>query len=149
MSYRTPTPGIDYLAMLGRAAYTWAYTEWMLLYVIKWGSQQDLADHVGGTGGKIVNSFKAVVDANNSAPLADLVSARRAAAELLKLNDRRNDILHARPATIAGQQVLLRWAPKSPKASEGPIHTADLERFVRELEAARDSISPLFEHLRK
>jgi hypothetical protein len=59
--YVTPTPDERYLELLGRAAYTWAYTEWTILYIIRWATGDDLSVHVGGTGGRIVGTFRDLV----------------------------------------------------------------------------------------
>lgn len=145
--YRTPTPDRDYLELLGRAAYTWAYTEWVLLYVIKWATNEDLVALVGGTGGRIVRRFHKVVhDPVWVGHAAD--TARAGADELLRLNDRRNDILHARPATVDGEQQLHRWDPTHSSATNGTIKAADLAAFITELEAARHRVSGFAEILR-
>lgn len=145
--YRTPTPDRDYLELLGRAAYTWAYTEWMLLYVIKWATEEDLAALVGGTGGRIVRRFHKVV--NDPRRVGHAVDTARAGAdELLRLNHRRNDILHARPATVEGEQQLHRWDPTHSNATSGTITATDLGLFITEVEAARGRISGFAESLR-
>lgn len=145
--YRTPTPDRAYLELLGRAAYTWAYTEWVLIYVIKWATNEDLAALVGGTGGWIVRRFRKVVhDPVWAGYAAD--SARTGADELLRLNDRRNDVLHARPATVDGEQQLHRWDPTHSSATNGTITAADLSVFISEVEVARDLISGFAERLR-
>jgi len=140
-------PEVEYLNLLGCAAYAWAYTEWMLIYAMKWGGGDDLSKLAGGTGGQILTRFSRFVN-GASDELVGIVSARAAAKELKRLNHRRNDILHARPATINGLQRLNRWAPETSGASQGVIESADLERFVLDLEAVRDSLVSLFEALR-
>ena len=145
--FSTPCPEPEYLLLLGRAAYTWAYTEWTLLYAIKWATGDDLAHLVGGPGGRIVGRFHQVVQAAPGTG-SELAAARTGATELVRLNQRRNDILHARPATVGGQQRLHRWDPKNAKATHGSISTAEIEHFVLQVEAARSLTSPYFEMLR-
>ncbi len=148
MTHRTPTPDDAYLMLLGRAAYTWAYTEWSLLYIIKWATGEDLSHLVGGTGGRIVRRFESVVD-DLEAPDNLRDGARESARRLLALNDRRNDLLHARPATTPDteEQRLNRWAPGNDAATPGFIEHTDIERFITELEDVEDLIDPLHEWL--
>ncbi|MFN2346916.1 MAG: hypothetical protein ABR616_14530 [Dermatophilaceae bacterium] len=121
MSYQTPTPDDPYLSLLGRAAYTWAYTEWVLIYAVRWATGHDLSDLAGKTGGRIVGAFSDIVQAQEAAPLGVHRAAVEGSDRLSRLNDGRNDILHARPATIEGEQRLNRWAPTHGAASPGPI----------------------------
>lgn len=148
MSYRTPTPDDAYLVLLGRAVYTWAYTEWGLIYAVRWGTGRDLSGLAGETGGPIVDAIADMVQAQSTAP-PDL---RRAAVEgsdrLVQLNHRRNDILHARPAMIEKEQRLNRWAPTRAAASPGPIQHEDLQAFIEQVEHARGLVSGLKEWLR-
>jgi hypothetical protein len=141
--YRTPAPDAAYLQMLGRAAYTWAYAEWTVLYAIRWATGEDLAAHVGRTGGVIVAKFEAIVRA---AGVSEEV--QRGASDLVVLSHRRNDLMHARPATVSGQQRLYRWDPRNARATPGPIEYAHLEDFVRALEAALDAVHEYVEALR-
>lgn len=149
MSYRTPTPDDCYLSLLGRAAYTWAYTEWGLIYAVRWATGQDLTGLAGQTGGGIVGAFADMVKAQQGAVPPDVF---RAAAEgcdqLVQLNRRRNDILHGRPATIDDEQRLYRWAPTQAAAIPGPIQPEDLETFIQQVEHARGLVTGLEEWLR-
>jgi hypothetical protein len=148
MAYRTPGPDDLYLQLLGRAAYTWSYTEWTALYLIRWATGDDLSDHVGGTGGRIMRTLEATVRADLDVDPQILQQARAGADALLSANDRRNDLLHSRPATINGEQRLNRWDPNNPHACPGPIGHADLEEFIHQVEAARALINPLHDALR-
>lgn len=148
MTYRTPSPDNLYLKLLGRAAYTWSYAEWTALYIIRWATDDDLSDHAGCTGGKIMRALDATVRSGLDADPHVLQQAQEGARALLSANHRRNDLLHSRPATINGQQRLNRWDPKNQRADQGPIEHEDLEQFIRQVEAAGRLISPLHDSLR-
>jgi len=68
VNYRTPAPDDSYLVLLGRAAYTWAYTEWLLICAVRWATGHDLSGLAGKTGGRIVGAFSDMVQAQKAAP---------------------------------------------------------------------------------
>ena len=149
--FRTPVPDDGYLAVLGRAAYTWAYTEWTVLYLIHWQSGDDLANCAGGTGGAIVKALHRLLQAPPPAEVSEAAwtLASSGSEGLLRLSKRRNDILHARPATTPSkQQRLNRWAPGRDDALPGLIEPDDLSEFILGVEHARSQLNPLFEELR-
>lgn len=148
MNYRTPVPEESYLALLGRAAYTWAYTEWVLIYAVRWATGDDISGLAGMTGGHIVGASSDMVQGQQAAPYDVHRAAVEGSDPLKRLNDRRNDILHARPATIDGEQRLNRWAPTQEAASPGPIQHGDLEAFIQQVEQARGLVAGLAEWLR-
>lgn len=131
--------------LLGRAAYTWAYTEWDLIYMLHWATGRDLGRTA--TGGQLVDEFREMLAKDRGTNPDSFDLAREAAAELERLNHRRNDILHAHPATVAGNQRLDRYAPSHPHATPGAVERSDLVDFVREVEAARSLTDKLFEEL--
>ena len=148
MTFRTPSPDDLYLVLLGRAVYTWSYTEWTALYLIRWATGDDLSDHAGHPGGRIMRTLEATVSSDLDVDPHILAHAREGVQALLAANHRRNDLLHARPATINGQQRLNRWDPKNNRADPGPIEHEDLERFIHQVEEGRALISPLHNALR-
>jgi hypothetical protein len=149
VNYRTPTPNDAYLSLLGRAAYTWSYTEWGLIYAVRWATGRDLSGLAGQTGGAIVGAFAAMVQAQQEEAPPDVYRAAVAGSDQIEqLNRRRNDILHARPATIDGEQRLYRWAPTKAAATPGPIQLEDLEAFIQQVEHARGLVTGLEEWLR-
>lgn len=152
MNFTTPVPEGDYLELLGRAAYTWSYTEWTMLYTIHWLTGEDLAGHVGGTGGTIISTLVRAlgVEPPEFITGSSWAQAGEGAQGLVAANARRNDILHARPATTAaGLQRLNRWAPDDPRATAGFIESDDLVEFARVVEASARRLEPLFEELRR
>jgi hypothetical protein len=146
-TFRTPVPDDEYLRLLGRASYTWSYTEWAMLYIITWLTQDDLARHAGKTAGRIVNVFNEALD--SATPPAGIgrhvwERARSTRDDLEIATHRRNDILHARPATAPGErQRLNRWAPGKPHVTGGFIEVPDLLDFIAMVEQAHAEISPL------
>lgn len=148
MKYRTPVPDESYLDLLGRAAYTWAYTEWVLIYAVRWATGNDISGLAGKPGGHIVGAFADMVQGQTAAPSDVHRAALEGSDRLSRLNDRRNDIFHARPATIDGEQRLNRWAPTHGAANPGPIQHGDLEAFIEQVEHARGLVAGLAEWLR-
>lgn len=148
----TPVPDSDYLELVGRAAYTWSYAEWTMLYTIHWLTGEDLADNVGGTGGKIVSTLARTLSAEPPEFVRDTSweEAGEGVQGLVTANARRNDILHARPATTpGGLQCLNRWAPDHPGATGGFIKSDDLVAFAHLVEESARRLGPLFEELRR
>lgn len=120
-----------------------------MLYLIHWATGEDLSRHAGKTGGRITARLVEVVDGVVPAGTFGLEEATEGAERLLRLNNRRNDILHSRPATIGSEQRLDRWAPDNPHAQPGPVQPEDLHQFIEAVEAAHDLLDPLFEDLRR
>lgn len=57
MNHSTPVPDDADLHLLGQAVYTWAYTEWDLIYSVRWATGRDMSD-----GDDILHSRPATVD---------------------------------------------------------------------------------------
>jgi hypothetical protein len=121
--FGTPTPDDSYLTLLGRAAYTWAYTEWVLIYCVPWATGHDLSGLAGKTGGRIIGAFADVVKAQTAIP-SDIHRAAEEGSDLLaQLNHRRNGILHAGPATVDDGQRLHRWGADPSSSEPWPYST--------------------------
>jgi hypothetical protein len=105
------TPGDDYLASVGAIAYSVSTMEWMIL-----GDLEGLQGIPGtltasslamSTTGRIAAVLESAVGATGD-PAAG--AYLRTAGEALKeASAIRNDVLHARPATLQGEQRLYRW----------------------------------------
>ena len=148
-----PCPDRAYLELLGRAAYTWSYTEWTMLYTIVGLTGEGLDHHVRDTGGAIVGTLASTLVTADKPPFvtaAMWVQARDVAKELEETNGRRNDIFHARPATNDEDvQRLYRWDPTRDKATPGFIDSEDLVDFIRRVEESRSTLTSLLEQLRR
>jgi hypothetical protein len=103
-------PDDEYLTKIGRLAYLVSYVEWAVLGDLPRLSLPDplnaraLMDGTTGTiAGRIERSLPLVTDPAVAAWLAEAVKTLREVSRI------RNDMLHARPATIDGEPRLLRY----------------------------------------
>ena len=124
-------PEKEYLESIGRCAYGISSIEWLLLgdlpRLITESSALSIEKLNGLTTGQLATKVKSAVEEIPDPAIRAYIKA--CAEALATLSEKRNDILHARPATVNGQQRLFRWAPSRKKA-----HPITLE-VLRELEA--------------
>jgi hypothetical protein len=102
-----------YLTAIGIATYCFALMEWNAVYCgqkLSPGYVSTVARKTAGTIGRDISGFDQLV--------TDQVKQARyraAAAEFVRLVDRRNDLVHANPATVGSDQRLVRhgtpWQP--------------------------------------
>jgi hypothetical protein len=107
-------PEETYLAALGRAVYSIAYTEWLVVEVAQSLDTSLTLDWLAGrTSGTIAAKFRAAVELSSLAADGALRAALESIADdWLEIIGPRNDVVHARPATAEdGAQRLFRWAP--------------------------------------
>lgn len=110
---RAVMPEDAYLAAIGRATYSIAYAEWLVIEVARYlDSSLTVGWLAKRTTGTIATRFKAAVYAG-SIPNAELrTTLETIADDWHSLVGPRNDFAHARPATAGdGSQRLYRWAP--------------------------------------
>jgi thioester reductase-like protein len=134
-------PEEEYLAGVGRAVYCVAYTEWLVIEVVRrLDPNASIARLAGRTTGQIADHFATAVE---HAPIAVALQAnlRPIAADWKQLVSLRNDVVHARPATDPqGRQRLYRWAPKANSRFVTEAVLADLSAKALEISAR---LSPL------
>jgi hypothetical protein len=128
---------------IAEAMYAVSYLEWALL-----GDLPRLTDppqelSIEGLSRSSMGQVAAAVrrgatSATDSAERAWLDAAADALAEVV---ERRNQVVHAHPATVGGEQVLYRWAT----GTQTKPHEAEAITR-RDLEALRDLA---YEHLRR
>lgn len=102
-----------YLTALGRAAYCFAYMEWAAVYCgekLNSGYVGTVAIKTAGEIARdIAGSVSLIPDTSKQA------RCRTAVNEFRRLVDRRNDLVHANPATVGSEQRLVRhgapWQP--------------------------------------
>ncbi len=99
----------DYLESLGRAIYRWAQMEWAIVYLTKEIHPEGRAVQRSATmtAGHIARRLRSALDETNVSDAA-FSDAKSIANEYEALLQRRNDIVHAQPATMSGQQRLHR-----------------------------------------
>lgn len=145
---RVALPGDDYLLLIGQVAYMVSSLEWTIL-----GDLPGLAQYVptdlttsalaGKSTGQIAGALSKVVDQISD---DDVRAYIQLAGQLLgEAATMRNDLLHARPATIDGEQRLYRWKP----GRAFPIDTVWLESVIDKLSKAStalDRARPLHKH---
>ncbi len=153
-SARIALPEDDYLTLIGQVAYMVSSLEWTIL-----GDLPGLAHHVpaelttsalaGKSTGQIADVLaKAAEEISDDDVRTYVQEAGRVLGDAAKL---RNDLLHARPATIGEDQRLFRWTPDDWR---GPgrafaIDTAWLNRTIDQLSKASTSLGnvrPLHKH---
>ncbi|KUI00818.1 hypothetical protein AU189_10785 [Mycolicibacterium acapulense] len=145
---RVALPEDDYLTLIGQVAYMVSSLEWTIL-----GDLPGLAQHLppdlttsalaGKSTGQIAGTLsKAVGAIGDDDVRAYVEEAGRVLGEAATM---RNDVLHARPATIGGEQRLYRWKP----GRAFPIDTAWLNSTIDQLSkgsTALDRRRPLHKH---
>jgi hypothetical protein len=109
---RIALPEVEYLLKIGQLAYMASSLEWLILGDLPVLSAAlpaeltlpDLADKTMGAMAKsLIQGAQRIAD-------RDVQAYVRAAGEALEATSRhRNDMLHARPATVDGNQRLHRW----------------------------------------
>lgn len=128
---------------LAEAIYAGSYLEWALL-----GDLPRLTDppeelSIESLSRSTMGQVAAAVrrGASRTTDPAEEAWLKAAADALETVVDRRNQVVHAHPATITGEQMLYRWASATPmKAHEAEAITQ------LDLEALRDLA---YEHLRR
>lgn len=128
---------------LAEAMYAVSYLEWALLGDIPRLTAPPADLSIEGLSRSAMGTVaKAVRRAANDAVSPSEVAWLSAAADALEdVVDKRNQVIHAHPATIGGEQMLHRWAAATPsRAHEAFAITED------HLVALRDSA---YEHLRR
>lgn len=123
-------PEDAYLAAVGRAVYTVAYVEWLAIEVVTRLDQRRTLEELASRGTGAI--AKALHRSGRRAATTQLQrEIEECAVEFDRIADRRNDVVHARPATAAdGSQRLVRWAPRARRAASGFIDEDRLERLV-------------------
>ncbi len=109
---RVALPEDDYLVLVGQVAYMVSSLEWTIL-----GDLPGLAQYLppdlntaalaGKTTGMIGHALASAVDRIDDDEVRTYVE--EAGRLLREASDLRNDLLHARPATVGGRQRLYRW----------------------------------------
>lgn len=147
-SARVALPEDDYLTLIGQVAYMVSSLEWTIL-----GDLPGLAQYLppdlttsalaGKSTGQIAGTLsKAAGAIGDDDVRAYIEEAGRVLGEAATM---RNDVLHARPATIGGEQRLYRWKPGRAFA----IDTAWLNSTIDKLSAASSALDrrrPLHKH---
>ncbi len=142
---RVPFPEDDFVLQIGRAAYAISYIEGGLLGDLARlpGLPPELSiDNLawrttGGLGAEIRQHLAGVSDARAQAFLA------ACAKWLTRLAGPRNDILHARPATIGNAQRPFRWVRKD--RGRGPVEAFPIDEAALQsiLELVDDAIEEI------
>jgi hypothetical protein len=111
---RTALPEDEYLVLIGQVAYTVSSLEWTILGDLPGLAQYLPADLTtsalaGKSTGQIAGALSEAVDEIGDDDVRAYVEL---AGRLLgEAAESRNDMLHARPATIGEDQRLYRWKP--------------------------------------
>ncbi|MEU0060449.1 hypothetical protein [Streptomyces sp. NPDC006334] len=106
----------DYLIRIGRLSYLVTYFEWQVLGDLSRipgpSPELDVRKLAGMTTGGLAQTFQSKKILQQVAD-ASTANWLRRSGELLQSTARdRNAVLHARPARIAGKQMLYRWHPE-------------------------------------
>lgn len=138
-------PDDAYLTDLGRFLYAVATLEWYLLGDMpRSGESEELAARAGDPTGVLAMRLRELAERYDDPEWAAYF---RTGARLLgEVSGVRNAIVHARPATIDGEQRLHRWSPtREPAFTISADHLAAsiaaVEEAIRELLAIRPDLS--------
>ncbi|MER6192319.1 hypothetical protein [Streptomyces cyaneofuscatus] len=106
----------SYFIRIGRLSYLVTYLEWAILgdlpHIPGLPPELDVRKLVGMTTGRLGQTLqsKKILQQVSDADTQDWL---RRSGELLEITARdRNSVLHARPATVDGKQMLYRWHPE-------------------------------------
>jgi hypothetical protein len=145
---RTALPKDDYLVLIGQVAYMVCSLEWTILGDLPGLAQYLPADLntpalAGKTTGQIGGALGKAVDKIGDDDVRAYVEL--AGRLLCEASEMRNDLLHARPATIGGDQRLYRWkmADRRGPHRSVVIDHAWLEGVIDKLSAASAALSAI------
>ena len=99
----------DYLESIGRAIYRWAQMEWAIVYLVEelHPDSHRVQRSASMTSAHLARQLRSALDETKVSDSA-YTDARSISSEYVELLARRNDIVHAHPATITGDQRLHR-----------------------------------------
>jgi hypothetical protein len=145
---RVALPDDGYLVLVGQVAYMVSALEWTILGDLPGLAQYlpvdlDIPTLAGKTTGNIAAALTAAASAIKDEEVRSYVA--EAGRLLCKARELRNDLLHARPATIGQEQRLYRWKMSD---HQGPgralvIDIDWLESAVDELSAASVALTAI------
>lgn len=140
-------PEQEYLESIGRCAYGISSIEWLLLGDLPRlnteSSNLSLEKLNGLSTGQIAQTVRNEVEKVSDPETQAYIKACGEALGVLAR--KRNDILHARPATIDGQQRLFRWAPGRSNSKPHAITLdilKDLEALIQQTSRHLNSLRP-------
>lgn len=141
-------PEDEYLLQVGRVVYSVASIEGLLIFDLS-----RMPEKVEGLSPKTLAGKTTTTIGRRFLELAPAVSdqpwqnyLRRGGEALQDLGPKRNSVLHARPATIDGEQRLHRWRVEPTEIM--PISLAHLEQMLDEVKAHRRALNRLRPALR-
>jgi hypothetical protein len=137
----------EYLEALGRAIYRWALMEWDIIYLAEELNPAGRTVHRSATmtSGLVAQQLRSALAASTMSASV-LADAENISAAYDALIPRRNDIVHAHPATIDGLQRLHRVRGDSTQES---IQLDDLRAFTSECAGLARRANGLFWSLRR
>jgi len=115
MDDATALPGPEYLELVGRLAYTTAGLEWLLLGDLprlqaRAPELPDVGSLATKSSGRIASKLQSAVAVVTDGNIKRYYE--QGAAALARAAEIRNHVLHARPATVDGDQRLYRWTER-------------------------------------
>jgi hypothetical protein len=145
---RIALPEDDYLLLIGQVVYTVSSLEWTILGDLPGLAQYLPADLTtsglaGKTTGQIGGALGKAVDKIGDDDVRAYVEL--AGQLLCEASDLRNDLLHARPATVDENQRLYRWKMADRRGPHRAlvIDTAWLERAIDKLSASAVALNDI------
>ena len=138
-------PEDAYLLQLGRATYVFAYLEWAVIYLAQeLSSERQVGASTGLTAGEVARLMRgAIVETGRSVEVRS--EAEAIAMRYERLTSRRNDIIHAHPATIDGDQRLHR---KRRSGTQVTVQIEHMDTFVDDCLLLSRDVNRLFWDLR-
>ncbi|MCX5014772.1 hypothetical protein OG765_27835 [Streptomyces sp. NBC_00555] len=128
----------DYLIQIGRLAYSVTYLEGLVLYDLPHLAGLPAELELKGLAGRTTGQLGAILQKREILEQVADTSVRtwlQRSGELLSAAAKiRNSVLHARPATIQGQQMLQRWHPEAGQVF--PIEGSWLSAAQKQVEGA-------------
>ncbi|MDJ0923599.1 MAG: hypothetical protein QNJ77_03475 [Acidimicrobiia bacterium] len=137
----------EYLESLGRVIYRWAQMEWAIIYLAKEIDPEGrtIRQTASMTSGHVARQLRSALEETKVSDSA-YSDARAISKEYDDLLLRRNDIVHAQPATIGGEHRLHRVRADGTHES---IELDDLLDFSSDCARLGNRASALLWELRK
>lgn len=142
----------DYVALLGKAIYLFAYYEWIIIYIIEKLDSGFLKTYSRGerplTSGNVGQRFGDAIRASCGLPPEDRKALDVCADEFRELIPRRNALVHAHPITDTdGSQILSYQTSPARSLPDVKWDEVSIKDFLIAADAAVGRAASLYERI--
>jgi len=144
----------EYVALVGKAVYVFAYYEWNIIWIIEFLKIGFVDEYSRGnpmTSGAVQKSFRTVIE--NPATSFAKISKQEltdCCNQFDALIIKRNSLIHAHPCTdSSGEQILTYQTKLSKPLPDMKWPPAEIERIISEFDVAAFNAGEILDKLRK